>query len=119
MKHPDENELIVHHYGEAGDDPEVAGHLANCAACRARYQTLERTLALVDTAPVPERNEAYGKEVWRRLAPDLPRPARAAGIGWLLKAIKDKLALPALPRWTFAGGLALLVAFAFLAGRFW
>ncbi len=120
MKHPDEYELMVHHYGESGDGLEIASHLATCGDCRARFQALERTLALVNLAPVPERSGDYGKEVWRRLVPDLPKPpVKATARDWLRKTIKDRLAIPSFPRWAWVGGLALLVVCAFLAGRQW
>jgi hypothetical protein len=120
MKHPDEYELVVHHYGETGDNGEIAGHLAACEACRARFRGLEQTLALVNLAPVPERSEDYGKEVWRRLVTDLPKtPAKATMRDWLRKAINDRPGISTFPRWAWAGGLALLVVGAFLAGRQW
>ena len=64
-----------------------------------------RTIALVTSSlPVPERGEAYGREVWERLAPRLaaPSPSRSvAGLRFLAAA----------------AAVLLLVAGAFFVGR--
>jgi hypothetical protein len=109
--HLNDETLILHYYGELPADEESGTdvHLSACAACRAEYARLQRVLAAVDAAPVPERAPGYEADVWARLAPRLPdRRAAwwAALAGW-----------PG--RWAFAGGLAALVLAAFVAGRFW
>ena len=66
MKHLSEEQLLLYHYGEAGDRRAVEDHLASCQACRADYQALQQVLAAVEAAPVPERGEGSGREVWAR-----------------------------------------------------
>ena len=113
MNHLNEEQLVLHHYGETQDRSDTAEHLEVCESCRENYQALRRVLAAVDAMPVPERNEGYGAEVWRQLRPQLAdRTARLAPRG------SDPLQLFQLPRWALAGGLALLVIGAFFAGRF-
>ena len=103
MKHPAEERLILFHYeGDRG----VARHLAACPSCRARVAEIERLLALVESEPVPERGEAYGREVWSRIAPRLPERPEPAWKRYL-----------APPRLAFAGALAAVALAAFLAGR--
>jgi hypothetical protein len=71
--HPEEEDLILFHYGEAVD-PRLPLHLEECAACRIRHRNVVEVLALAGDAPVPERGADYGERVWRRLAPRLSSP---------------------------------------------
>ena len=111
MNHPNENQLILYHYGEASGCNEVAEHLEVCESCRVNYQALQRVFAAVETLPVPERAESYGAEVWRLVRPQIANPAgpRESNF-WRLFPW---------PRWALPGALGLLVLGAFLAGRFW
>jgi hypothetical protein len=111
MNHPNEEQLILYHYGDGSSRQEVAAHLEVCESCRANYQSLQRVLAAVETLPVPEREQNYGAEVWRQVRPQLAKPAgtRESGL-WRLFPW---------PRWAVAPALGLLVLGAFLAGRFW
>ena len=105
MNHPNDDQLVLYHYGEAAGRNEVAEHLEVCESCRANYQALQRVLAAVETLPVPERVESYGAEVWRQVRPQIAKPAGARESNFW--------------RWALAGALGLLVLGAFLAGRFW
>jgi len=119
MNHPSDEQLILYHYGEAADGAEVADHLEACESCRANYQALQRVWSTVNAIPVPERSESYGAEVWRRLRPELYRPDQPSGVRSLLLDLVAKVRTFRLSRWVVAGGLALAVGLAFLAGRFW
>jgi len=103
--HPDDERLILSHYE---GDRAVASHLAECLPCRGRMAGIEKLLKLVETEPVPERGEEYGREVWRRIAPRLPERRESA---WRLVFSPPRLA--------FAGALAAVALAAFLTGRFW
>jgi hypothetical protein len=103
MNHPAEERLILFHYeGDRG----VARHLASCVSCRGRLAEIERILAVVESDPVPERSEEYGREVWSRIAARLPERPEPAWRRFL-----------APPRLAFAGALAAVALAAFLAGR--
>ena len=104
MRHPGEERLILFHY-EGGW--RVSRHLAACLPCRDRLSEIQKLLAAVEAAPVPERGEAYGREVWRRLARRLPERPEPFWKGIFA------------PRLAFAGSLAAVALAAFLAGRFW
>ena len=119
MNHPSEEQLILYHYGEAPDGGEVAGHLEICESCRANYQALQRVFSAVDRTPVPERNETYGAEVWRRLHPQLSEPSESKGIHGQMAQLVARVAAFRFPRWAVASGLAVAVLSAFLVGRFW
>jgi len=110
MRHIDDDELVLHGYGEdTGSD--VQAHLADCPGCRARFDALRQDLAVFDHAAVPERSDDYGASVWARLEPHLPdRPSPAR---WRER-------LNAWMTWqtcAMAGGVAVLVVAAFVAGR--
>ena len=101
--HPDEERLILFHYE---GDRSVARHLDACLPCQARMAGIRRLFELVEAEPVPDRGEAYGRDVWRRIAARLPERPRP---GWRL--------VFAPPRLAFAGALAAIALAAFLAGR--
>jgi hypothetical protein len=108
MNHLSEEELILHYYGDIGaaDQARIDDHLARCGDCKAAGAQLESLLQLVDTRPTPEPGPGFEREVWARLEPHLDSgtpPWRA----WI-----------ATPRWALAGGVAALLALAFVAGRF-
>ena len=103
--HPNDERLILFHYE---GDRSVARHVEACLPCRGRMAGIRRLFELVEAEPVPERGEAYGRDVWRRIAARLPERPRP---GWRL--------VFAPPRLAFAGALAAIVLAAFLAGRFW
>jgi len=104
-RHPDDERLILFHYE---GDRSVARHLDACLPCQGRMAGIRRLFELVEAEAVPERGEAYGQDVWRRIAPRLPERPRP---GWRL--------VFAPPRLAFAGALAAIALAAFLAGRFW
>lgn len=102
-RHPDDERLILFHYE---GDRSVARHLDACLPCQGRMAGIRRLFELVEAEPVPERGEAYGGDVWRRIAPRLPERPRPV---WRLAF--------APPRLAFAGALAAIALAAFLAGR--
>ena len=107
VSHPSDEDLVLFFYGEADAGNAVAVHLESCESCRASLDSLRRTLAVVDRHRVPERGTAYGGEVWARVQERLERPRSP---GWLAWFAPRRLLL--------AGGLAVLLVAAFVAGRF-
>ncbi|HEY3175285.1 MAG TPA: hypothetical protein VGK94_05930 [Candidatus Polarisedimenticolia bacterium] len=107
--HPTEDDLVLHHYGETGDDAAIAAHLAACEACRVEYEALARTLAMIGSAREPHRGEEYGARVWRRLEPRLGH-ARASGAPARAGAFLPR-------RWAVAAAVVMMAVAAFLAGR--
>jgi predicted anti-sigma-YlaC factor YlaD len=53
MNHLSEEQLILHYYGEEEDALSAERHLGECDDCRALYGSLQRTLNVVDSLPVP------------------------------------------------------------------
>jgi hypothetical protein len=105
VKHVSEEGLILARYD---GDRAVTRHLAVCLSCRRQMAELERLLSAVEKAPVPERGESYGREVWRKIEDRLPERRERS---W-------RLSIGA-PRLAFAGALAAVALAAFLAGRLW
>jgi hypothetical protein len=113
MKHLTEEELVLHYYGEESDTLAAELHLEECGDCRALYGALQRVLNIVDSLPVPERGPEYGAAVWRRVEARLPRRTP-----WLAR-LWNGLQISRPMRLAGAGAaLSLLLAAAFLAGRF-
>ena len=108
MNHLNEEQLILHYYGEEADTLVTEQHLELCEGCRELYGSLQRVLNVVDSLPVPQRGPEYGAQVWRRLEPSMPTRRR----WWTL---------PSSPwRWAVAGtAVAGLLVAAFMAGRFY
>jgi len=111
MTHLSDDELVLTYYREGGGPADAGAHLESCAACRERFEKLAMALRTVESAPVPERDESYGAQVWARLQPRLEEERLrrrwwhpvAAAITW--------------PRLAMGGALAVLLVAAFIAGR--
>jgi hypothetical protein len=108
MNHLTEEDLVLYHYGETPEPAVVEDHLARCERCRAERDGLAKELGLFDRLAVPERDETYGGQVWRRLRPLLSEPEAAR-----------RPFFAAFQPWLLATSLAALLFAAFLAGRFW
>lgn len=113
VRHLSEEQLVAFRFQdvEAAEAAVIEEHLGACESCRACLQSIELTLSAVAQVPVPERSEGYGVEVWARLQPRLERPARRWWLDVQQWLVPRRLAL--------AGGLAVLVLAAFVAGRYW
>jgi len=88
--------------------------MTRSATKRAREDELNLAL-IVNSIPVPEPAEDYGRRVWQQISPRLPQP----GAHWwdfLFSESKPGSWL-APRRWVAAGALAGLVLAAFIAGR--
>ena len=108
MNHLNEEQLILHYYGEEGETLACEQHLEECEECRALYGSLQRVLNVVDSLPLPPRGPDYGAQVWQRLELRKCRPAAAGST------------FPTPWRWAVAGtAVAGLLVAAFLAGRFY
>lgn len=86
MQHLTEEQLVAHYYRD-DDAPAAANeHLASCAECAGEFDSITRVLTLVKEAPVPERAEDYGEQVWTRLRWRLGAPSRRKQWQWLAVA---------------------------------
>jgi hypothetical protein len=107
MTHCTEEDLILRYYGEDAGRATVEPHLASCGDCARRFRELSDVLQAVAVADVPERDDEYGQQVWRRIRDRLPERERP----WLAWLQWKPLAA--------AVAASLLVAIGFVAGRTW
>jgi hypothetical protein len=106
--HLNDDELVLHYYGEMdyADEARAGSHLDACRECHDNYTRLQRVMAVVDSAPAPDAPESFERLAWARLEPALPSRRR----GWLPFVLSPAhLAL--------AAGVVLLVGAAFVVGR--
>ena len=111
MTHLTDDDLVLYYYAEGEALPASRAHLESCAVCGERLSELERAMGAVTSSRIPERDESYGRLVWARVQTKLSEPERAPrwrALEWLT-----------LPRLAYAGGLAVLLIAAFVAGRNW
>ncbi len=106
MKHMTEEELIAYREGEASRREAIAGHLGACKECRAEMERIEAVLAALDTLPVPDPGEDYGRRVWQQIAPRLIEKPQRVWQVWMEPR-----------RLTMAGAVVALIVAAFVAGR--
>ncbi len=108
MNHPNEDELVLHYYGEldAAGSARTEQHLGSCLECRHGYTRLQRVMAIVDTVPEPVLPDGFERTVWARLQPNLPSSA-----GWRTWLSFSPVHL------AWASAVVLLVSVAFYAGR--
>jgi len=113
MTHLTDDDLVLYFYAEGEALPGSLAHLEACVVCRERLDELERTMSAVSASRVPERDESYGRVVWARVQAQLDQPEPSRWRGWL------SLEWLTRPRLAYAGGLAVLLVAAFVAGRNW
>ncbi len=106
MRHLSDPELVEMYY----DEGSSSAHVKDCAECAARFVELKQSLDVMRLDNVPEKGTEYGERVWQALEPRLiPYEKKARGwFGWA--------------HWkpaTMALGCALLLAVAFVGGRYW
>ena len=109
MNHLSEEQIVLHFYGDAEGASEIERHLAGCAECRAEFTRVQAMLRQIEPAEVPEPPAGFEEKTWLNLRDRLPEKG-----GFLRRLLK-----PSQKKWAFAGVMALLLAAAFSAGRFW
>ena len=115
MKHPDEQEIVMHVLGESHDAEGVRTHLAECAECRAQATEIERLLAATAELQIPEPDEGFEARIWERQQRHLPQPGQAP-------AAEQRLAT-VIPFWTpqrmaGVGAIAAMLLVAFMVGLY-
>ncbi len=108
MNHLSEEQIVLHYYGDAEEASEIERHLAACPECRAEFARVQSMLKQIEPMEIPEPSAAFEEKIWLNLRDRLPVKG---GIFRGLFGPQQK--------WIFAGVMTLLLAGAFLAGRFW
>jgi hypothetical protein len=114
MRHPNEEELIAYHDGDHMRRELIAEHVKDCPECRAELDRIDTMLAALDTLPVPDPGEDYGRQVWQKIAPRLPEKCAR---WWDFGLSRNVVAGWDTRRWAALGMVAALVIVAFVAGR--
>jgi hypothetical protein len=109
MNHLSEEQIVSHYYGDAEAGAKIEQHLAACADCRAEFARVQSTLKQIGPLEVPEPSTSFEEKTWLNLRDRLPEKG-----GFLQRLLK-----PSPQKWALAGVMAVLLAAAFLAGRFW
>ena len=108
MNHLSEEQIVLHYYGDAEEASEVERHLAACPDCRAEFARVQSMLQQIEPLEVPEPTAGFEEKTWLNLRDRLPEK------GNFLRRL-----LGGQQKWALAGAMAVLLAAAFLAGRFW
>lgn len=111
--HLTDDDLVLHYYGEMSEAAEqrACAHLETCETCRSNLAALQRVMAAIDSAPVPEPDAWFEQRTWARLESSLSESPRAAAIP------RTAWALP----WramAWGAATALVIIAAFVAGQF-
>jgi hypothetical protein len=74
MTHPNDDELILHFYGEhaPADRARIDAHLGSCAECQGLWDEIGRTLTVAGDADVPEPPAHFERVMWARVSAALP-----------------------------------------------
>jgi hypothetical protein len=108
MSHLSEEQIVLHYYGDADETAEIERHLSSCAECRAEFARVQSTLKQIEPLDVPEPATNFEEKTWLNLRDRLPEKS-----SFLRKLFRPQ------QKWALAGGMVMLLAMAFLAGRFW
>jgi hypothetical protein len=108
MNHLSEEQIILHYYGDAEGEPEIERHLGDCPDCKAEFARVQTMLKQIEPLEIPEPLATFEEKMWLNLRDQLP--ARGSFFKRLFGPQQ---------KWAFAGTMALLLAVAFMAGRFW
>jgi hypothetical protein len=108
MNHLSEEQIVLHYYGDAEEASEVERHLAACPECRAEFARVQSMLKQIEPLEVPEPPASFEEKTWLNLRDRLPEKR-----SFLQRLLQGR------QKWAFAGVMAVLLAAAFLAGRFW
>jgi hypothetical protein len=108
MNHLSEEQIVLHYYGDAEESRKVERHLAGCPECRAEFARVQSTLQQIEPLEVPEPSAGFEEKTWLNLRDRLPEK------GGFLRRLFGKQ-----QKWALAGAMLMLLAVAFLAGRFW
>ncbi len=109
MKHIDEEQLMLYYYGEATEPKPIAAHLGTCDACRAEYEALCASLAMLESWKAPDPCQDYEVKLWKKLQDGMPPTGKRSLRRWIL----------GFSPWPQLLGACTLLALAFLAGVLW
>jgi len=116
MKHPDEQEMVMHVLGDSEGAAGIRAHLAECAQCRAQATEIERLLAATAELKVPEPDAGFEARIWKRQRMQLRQAASQVPVAEPRQAT-------VIPFWTLrrtagVGAVAAMLLVAFMVGLY-
>jgi len=108
MNHLNEEQIVLHYYGDAEGEDQIQRHLAECSECRGEFDRVKELLESIEPIEVPEPPAVFEEKTWLNIRERLPE--KRGGL-------RRWFAAP--PKWALAGAMALPLAAAFLAGHYW
>ncbi|MGA8502436.1 MAG: hypothetical protein WB683_12875 [Candidatus Sulfotelmatobacter sp.] len=72
--------------GLTGMTPEIAGHLAGCAACKGKMEEVRQTMALLDEWRAPEPSPYFDVRLQARLREEMAKP-QAGWLAWFRRPV--------------------------------
>lgn len=108
MNHLSEEQIVLHYYGDAESEEQIRHHLAECSACREEFERVQGLLRSIEPTEAPEPPAVFEEKTWLNVRDRLPQK-RGGFRQWLT----------APPKWVLATTMAVLLAAAFVAGRYW
>src|SRR5258708_14353818 len=112
MNHLSEEQIVLHYYGDADEITEIERHRAGCAECRGEFARVQSMLQQIEPLEVPEPAASFEEKTWLNLRDRLPEK------GGFLRKLFSPQTRGSQQKWALAGAMAVLLAAAFLAGRF-
>ncbi len=108
MNHLNEEQIVLHYYGDAENETAVAQHMNECSLCRAEFERVQAMLRQIEPSEVPEPLPGFEEKTWLNVRDKLPEKR-----SWL----NDWFSSP--KKWALAGSMVALLIAAFVAGRYW
>jgi len=118
MNHLSEEQIVLHYYGDADGAAEIERHLSSCPECQTEFARIETMLRQIEPLEVPEPAPGFEEKTWLNVRDRLPERGGFLRRNFFSRIFFSKIFGPQ-QKWAFAGVMALLLAAAFLAGRFW
>jgi hypothetical protein len=103
MKHLNQEQIVLHYYGDAAGESSIERHLQECAGCREEFERVKAVLEGIPATEVPEPQAYLEEKIWLNVRDRLPERRRSFFI----------------PRWAITAAMAVLVVAAFMAGHYW
>jgi len=104
--HLNDEQLVLHYYGDDDNRAIVKRHLDSCAQCRTALAQLSDLLGAVKSSEAPEPLHGLEARMWHKVH------------GRILESKKPRWFGFPIRQWVYAGGITAAMALAFFAGRF-
>lgn len=85
MKHINDDDFVLHYYGESGRNPDIERHLRVCPECASAYEGITKTLTQITAPDTPEPGDAFWSDIREHVTEHVVRRNRnLAMLVWLV-----------------------------------